>query len=113
MSPGVAQLWLAHCSVDYLVVSLGFLDPAYLSILIKFVSSRFFRLKLAMGLYVIIPSQCGSGSYLTHASPVFLNLPVCLAGALVLALSLNGIELEGPKGASWKDFLRRFDFVGL
>ena len=65
-----------------------------------------------MGLCVIVPFQCG-GSHLTHAFPVFLNLPVCFAGALVLALSLNGIELEGPKGASWKDFLRRFDFFGL
>ena len=98
--------------MDYSAVCLGSLDLAYLSILIEFVSSRFFRLKLAMGLYVIVPSQCG-GLDLTHALPVFLNLPVCLAGALVLALSLNGIELEGPKGASWKDFLRRFDFVGL
>ena len=99
--------------MGYLVVSLGFLDPAYLSILIGFVSSRFFSLKLAMGLYVIAPFQCGSRPYLTHASPVFLNLPVCLVGALVLALSLNGVELEGPKGTSWKDFLRRFDFFGL
>jgi len=31
----------------------------------------------------------------------------------VLALSLHGIELEGRKGASWKDLLHRFDFVGL
>jgi hypothetical protein len=34
-------------------------------------------------------------------------------GALVLALALHGVELEGPKGASWRDFLRKFDFVGL
>jgi hypothetical protein len=34
-------------------------------------------------------------------------------GALVLALSLNGVQLEGPKSAFWKDFLRKFDFVGL
>jgi hypothetical protein len=44
---------------------------------------------------------------------VFLNLPICLIGALVLALSLSGVELEGPKGASWKEFLRKFDFIGL
>ncbi|KAH9982941.1 major facilitator superfamily domain-containing protein [Lactifluus volemus] len=43
----------------------------------------------------------------------YLNLPISCAGALVLALSLNGIELGTSKGASWKEFLRRFDFVGL
>ncbi|KAI9509061.1 MFS general substrate transporter [Russula earlei] len=43
----------------------------------------------------------------------YLNLPICFTGALVLALALNGIEFERPKAASWRDFLRRFDFVGL
>jgi len=31
----------------------------------------------------------------------------------VLGLSLSGVELEGPKGTSWEDFFRRFDFIGL
>ncbi|KAH9003979.1 amino acid permease ScVBA-like protein [Lactarius hatsudake] len=43
----------------------------------------------------------------------YLNIPVCCAGAVVLVLSLHGIELAVPEGASWKDFLRKFDFVGL
>jgi len=43
----------------------------------------------------------------------YLNIPICFVGALVLALSLNGIEFEGLTAASWRDFLRRFDFVGL
>ena len=66
-----------------------------------------------MGLYVMAPFGFVNASCLTHASLVYLTLPISFLGALVLALSLNGIELEGPKSASWKDFLRRFDFVGL
>jgi hypothetical protein len=66
-----------------------------------------------MGLYVMAPPQVRNVSCLTHASLVFINIPICFVGALVLALSLNGLQLEGPQGASWKDFLRRFDFVGL
>ncbi|KAI0003723.1 major facilitator superfamily domain-containing protein [Russula compacta] len=54
-----------------------------------------------------------SSSVLSWRWAFYLTLPISFLGALVLALSLNGIELEGPKGASWKDFLRRFDFVGL
>ena len=72
-----------------------------------------FHFKLAMGLYVMVPFRFGSTSFLTQPPAVYLNLPICLMGAFVLALSLNGIQLEGPKGASWKDFLRKFDFVGL
>lgn len=34
-------------------------------------------------------------------------------GALVLAISLNGVDLERPKGTSWKDFIHKFDFAGL
>jgi len=43
----------------------------------------------------------------------YLNIPICFVGALVLALSLHGIEFEGLTAASWRDFLRRFDFIGL
>ncbi|KAH9178675.1 amino acid permease ScVBA-like protein [Lactarius sanguifluus] len=43
----------------------------------------------------------------------YLNIPICCAGAVVLVLSLHGIELAVPEGASWKNFLRKFDFVGL
>lgn len=43
----------------------------------------------------------------------FLNIPICGAGAVVLVLSLHGIKLAVPDGASWKDFLSKFDFVGL
>ncbi|KAI0257095.1 major facilitator superfamily domain-containing protein [Lactifluus subvellereus] len=57
-------------------------------------------------------SEEGS-SFLSWRWAFYLNLPICCAGALVLALSLNGIEFAASKGASWKDFLRRFDFVGL
>ncbi|KAF8481905.1 MFS general substrate transporter [Russula ochroleuca] len=52
-------------------------------------------------------------SFLSWRWAFYLNLPICLMGALVLALSLNGVQLEGPKSAFWKDFLRKFDFVGL
>lgn len=65
-----------------------------------------------MGLYVMTPFQFSKVPYLTRTS-VYLNLPICCASALVLALSLNGIEFAASKGASWKDFLRRFDFAGL
>jgi hypothetical protein len=83
-----------------------------ISVLMGFVSRRFFRFKLAMGLYVMAPFWFDKVSRLTRTS-VYLNLPVCCAGALVLALSLNGIELATSKGSTWKDFLRRFDFIGL
>jgi hypothetical protein len=42
-----------------------------MSILIEFVSSRFFLFKLAHGLYVILPIRFGNVSCLTHASPSF------------------------------------------
>ncbi|KAI0001573.1 major facilitator superfamily domain-containing protein [Russula vinacea] len=54
-----------------------------------------------------------TSSILSWRWAFYLNLPICFMGALVLVLSLNGVQLEGPKGASWKDFLRKFDFVGL
>ncbi|KAI9444763.1 major facilitator superfamily domain-containing protein, partial [Lactarius indigo] len=50
--------------------------------------------------------------HLTHIS-VYLNIPICCAGAVVLVLSLHGVKLAVPEGASWKDFLRKFDFIGL
>ncbi|KAI0308250.1 major facilitator superfamily domain-containing protein [Multifurca ochricompacta] len=43
----------------------------------------------------------------------YINLPICCTGALVLALSLNGIKLAVPEGASWKVFLQRFDFIPI
>lgn len=61
----------------------------------------------------VFSTGSSSASTLSWRWAFYLNLPICLIGALVLALSLNGVELEGPKGASWKDFLRRFDFIGL
>jgi MFS family permease len=83
------------------------------SVLMESVRPNLFHFKLAMGLYVMVPFWVGSVSFLTQPPTVYLNLPICFMGALVLALSLNGVQLEGPKGASWKDFLRKFDFVGL
>jgi hypothetical protein len=67
-----------------------------------------------MGVYVITLTrlQFGKISCLIRTL-VYLNVPVCCTGALVLALSLNGIELAPSEGASWKDFLHKFDFVGL
>jgi len=83
-----------------------------LSNLIESVSSKLFHFKLAMGMYVMISFRFDNPSFLTPPT-VYLNLPICLFGALVLALSLSGVEFEGAKGASWKHFLRRFDFIGL
>jgi len=58
--------------VEYSAVSCVALIPVNMSILIEFVSSRFFLFKLAYGLYVIIvPFQFGNVSCLTHASPSF------------------------------------------
>ncbi|KAI0296148.1 major facilitator superfamily [Russula brevipes] len=57
--------------------------------------------------------SAGGSSILSWRWAFYLNIPICFLGSLILALSLNGIELEAPKGASWKDFIRRFDFVGL
>lgn len=54
-----------------------------------------------------------SSSILSWRWAFYLNLPICSIGALVLALSLNGVVLDRPKGASWNDFFRRFDFIGL
>jgi hypothetical protein len=71
VSPGVAQLLRDHYLVEYLVVSRVFLIPAKMSILIEFVSSRFFLFKLAHGLYVIVPFRFGNVLCLTHASPSF------------------------------------------
>jgi hypothetical protein len=68
-----------------------------------------------MGVYVTrLRLQFGNLklSYLIRTL-VYLNVPICCMGALVLALSLNGIELAASEGASWEDFLHKFDFVGL
>ncbi|KAH9980869.1 major facilitator superfamily domain-containing protein [Lactifluus volemus] len=54
-----------------------------------------------------------SSSFLSWRWAFYLNVPICCMGALVLALSLNGIELAASEGASWEDFLHKFDFVGL
>ncbi|KAF9498060.1 amino acid permease ScVBA-like protein [Pleurotus eryngii] len=43
----------------------------------------------------------------------YLNLPVCLFGAVILFLSLHGVKLQSPSHASFGQFLRKFDFVGL
>jgi len=44
---------------------------------------------------------------------VFLNLPVCLVGALVLSVSLRGVNLHRNSEFSCRTFLQRFDFGGL
>ncbi|KDQ30498.1 hypothetical protein PLEOSDRAFT_23492 [Pleurotus ostreatus PC15] len=43
----------------------------------------------------------------------YLNLPVCLFGAVILFLSLHGVKLQSPSHASFGQFLRKFDFIGL
>ncbi|THV06080.1 amino acid permease ScVBA-like protein [Dendrothele bispora CBS 962.96] len=43
----------------------------------------------------------------------FLNLPVCLVGALVLSVSLRGVNFQKNSDLSCRTFLQRFDFGGL
>jgi hypothetical protein len=50
---------------------------------------------------------------LLNVSQVYLNLPVCLVGYIVLLVSLRHVEFNRAKSASWRTFVQKFDFVGL
>jgi hypothetical protein len=42
-----------------------------------------------------------------------MNLPVCIFAFLLLAVSLRDVTLGHAKDASWKNFIKKFDFFGL
>ncbi|KIJ68672.1 hypothetical protein HYDPIDRAFT_82506 [Hydnomerulius pinastri MD-312] len=44
---------------------------------------------------------------------VYMNLPVCMVAFVLLVLSLRDVSLGRAKGASWRAFLQKFDFIGL
>ncbi|KAF9056658.1 amino acid permease ScVBA-like protein [Panaeolus papilionaceus] len=54
-----------------------------------------------------------NGKHLSWRWGFYINLPICFVAALMLLLSLRGVELKRLYQSSWKNFLQNFDFVGL
>ncbi|KAF8845336.1 MFS general substrate transporter [Paxillus ammoniavirescens] len=55
----------------------------------------------------------GSSAMVSWRWAFYLNLPVCVVAFILLVLSLRGVTLGPAKGASWRAFAHKFDFLGL
>ncbi|KIJ21518.1 Drug:H+ antiporter-2 family protein [Paxillus involutus ATCC 200175] len=55
----------------------------------------------------------GSSDVVSWRWAFYLNLPVCVVAFILLVLSLRGVTLGPAKGASWRTFAQKFDFLGL
>lgn len=55
----------------------------------------------------------GFSTTITWRWAFYMNLPVCIFAFLLLSVSLRNVTLGHSKDASWKNFLEKFDFIGL
>jgi hypothetical protein len=49
----------------------------------------------------------------SHLISVYINLPICLAALLILAVSLRNVPLGDASDVAWRSVVNRFDFGGL
>ncbi|KAI0275113.1 amino acid permease ScVBA-like protein [Gloeopeniophorella convolvens] len=71
------------------------------------------RAKWSQALSVTWSCSAIAGPLLGGVFSFYLNLPICFVGALVLGFSLHDIRLSVPEDATWRSFVRKFDFIGL
>ncbi|KAG2077021.1 MFS general substrate transporter, partial [Suillus decipiens] len=55
----------------------------------------------------------GFSTTITWRWAFYMNLPVCIFAFLLLSVSLRNVTLGQAKDASWKNFIEKFDFIGL
>ncbi|KAG0703136.1 major facilitator superfamily domain-containing protein [Suillus ampliporus] len=55
----------------------------------------------------------GFSTTITWRWAFYMNLPVCLFAFLLLSVSLRDVTLGHAQNASWKNFIEKFDFLGL
>ncbi|KAF9229583.1 MFS general substrate transporter [Gyrodon lividus] len=71
------------------------------------------RAKWSQALSVTWSCSAVAGPLLGGLFSIYLNLPVCMVAFVLLTLSLRDVTLGRTKGASWRAFAQKFDFLGL